>query len=123
MKTKRLEQIKREIGKIKEQLQKLEILRPGSLTQQYRDPKRRSGAFYQLSYTRKGRSKTEYVRRGSLREIRKQVQDHRHLKILIEKWIALGIEYSQLTMKLEADRSAATEKKQLSLQQRGRNKR
>lgn len=123
MQNRRREQIKREIGKIKEQLHKLEIIRPGSLTEQYRDPKERRGAFYQLSYTRNGRSKTEYVRARSFKEIRKQIQGHRQLKLLVEKWIALGIEYSRITMKLEAGSSAATENKRLLPLRRGRNKR
>ena len=44
-------------------------------------------------------SKTEYVRSGSLEQVRRQIRDYNKLKRLIERWVALGIEYSRLSMK------------------------
>ena len=59
----RIQQIERRIVRIKEDLQTLGPMRPGSLTCQYRDPENRSGAYWQISYTRQMKSRTEYVRR------------------------------------------------------------
>jgi hypothetical protein len=39
-------------------------MRPGSLTRQYKDPQHHTGAYWQISYTRHMRSRTEYVRPG-----------------------------------------------------------
>ena len=36
-------------------------MRPGSLTRQYEDRKNRTGACRQISYTRRMKSRTEYV--------------------------------------------------------------
>ena len=63
---KRLEVIKKRIGSIKVQLAGIEDMRPGSLTRQYKDPENQRGPYYQLSYTRQMRSRTEYVPRDYL---------------------------------------------------------
>ena len=45
-------------------------MRPGSLTRQYKDPKSQTGAYYQLSYTLDMRSRTEYIRKEWVNDIR-----------------------------------------------------
>ena len=52
MRQKRIQQIERRIARIKEGLQKMGPMRPGSLTRQYRDPENSAGAYWQISYTR-----------------------------------------------------------------------
>ena len=47
----RLKQIEKRIERIKSELAKIGVMRPGSLTRQYKDPQRQTGAYYQLSYT------------------------------------------------------------------------
>jgi len=107
MSTKRLEQIEKQIETIKNQLQDIFIIRPGSLTRQYRNPKKRSGAFHQLSYTHQMKSRTDYVRAEFVQEIREQIRDYKRFKRLVAKWVALGIEYSRLSMRLRIERSAS----------------
>ena len=99
MSRKRPDQIEREIEKIKGQLQNIQVMRPGSLTRQYRNPQKQTGGFYQLSYTYRMKSKTEYVRPGFVKAIRKQIRDYKRFRGLVERWVALGIEYSRLSMK------------------------
>jgi hypothetical protein len=99
MNTQRLAKIEREIEGIKDQIAEIGIVRPGSLTRQYKDPKNKKGAYYQISYTHRMRSKTQYVRSGSLAQVRREIRDYNKLKRLIERWVALGIEYSALSMK------------------------
>jgi hypothetical protein len=99
MSTQRLAKIEREIEGIKDQIAEIGIVRPGSLTRQYKDPKNKKGAYYQISYTHRMKSKTQYVRSDSLAQVRREIRDYNKLKKLIERWVALGIEYSALSMK------------------------
>ena len=98
----RLEKIQEEIASIKARLHEIGVVRPGSLTRQYKDPTQHTGAYYQVSYTHRMKSKTTYVRATFVREVRKQIRDYKTLKKLIERWVALGIEYSQLSMRLKS---------------------
>ncbi len=100
MSQKRNQQIERRIVRIKAALQKIGPMRPGSLTRQYRDPENRTGAYWQISYTRQMKSRTEYVRRAWVSEIRKQIAMHKRFKRLVEQWGDLSIEHSQLTMRI-----------------------
>jgi len=95
----RLQQIEKSIAKIKAELAAIEEMRPGSLTRQYKDPKHQSGAYYQLSYTRDMRSRTEYIPRESVRDVRRQIANYKRFKALTTKWIALSIERCRLKMK------------------------
>ena len=74
-------------------------MRPGSLTRQYKDPKNQRGAYYQLSYTRHMRSRTDYVPRDYVRELRREIKNYKRFKALTEQWVALSIEQSRLMMK------------------------
>ena len=99
---KQLERIEKEIEKIKAQLGELGVVRPGSLTRQYKNPKDQTGAYHQVSYTHRMKSRTTYVRASFVTEVRQQIRDYNKLKKLVEKWVALGIEHSQLSMKLRS---------------------
>jgi hypothetical protein len=100
MSRKRIQQIERRIARIKQELQKMGPMRPGSLTRQYRDPENSAGAYWQISYTRQMKSRTEYVRREWVTEVRKQIARHKRFKRLIDQWVDLSIEHSQLAMKI-----------------------
>ncbi len=109
MNTKRLEQIEQQIKKIKVQLQQLGIMRPGALTQQYRNPKERTRPFFQLSYTYQMKSRSEYIRPQFVPEVSLQIENYKRFKMLVDEWVALGIEYSQLAMKLAAEQADGAE--------------
>ena len=98
MSRKRIQQIERRIARIKEELQTMEPMRPGSLTRQYKDPETSAGAYWQISYTRRMKSRTEYVRREWVAEVRRQIATNKRFKRLIDQWVDLGIEHSQLAM-------------------------
>jgi Family of unknown function (DUF6788) len=102
MDARRLEKIDQEIASIKAQLGQLGVVRPGSLTRQYKDPTHHTGAYYQVSYTHRMQSQTAYVRASFVKEVRQQIRDYHTLKTLIERWVALGIEHSQLSMRLRS---------------------
>ncbi len=106
MSQKRIQQIERRIGRIKEELQAVGPMRPGSLTCQYRDPESSTGAYWQISYTRQMKSRTEYVRQEWVAEIREQIAMHKRFKRLIDQWLDLSIERSQLAIKIAKQKSA-----------------
>jgi len=98
MNAKRLAQIERQISKIKQELQTIGEMRPGSLTRQYKNPKEKTGPYYQISYTHKMKSRTEYVRPTFASDLRTQIATYKIFKKLIEKWIGLAIEHSKTRM-------------------------
>jgi len=98
MSHKRLQQIEQRIEEIKRALLEIGPMRPGSLTRQYKDPKHRAGAYWQISYTRGMKSRTEYVRRECVIALRREVQTHKRFRRLVDQWVDLSIERSRLTM-------------------------
>ena len=99
-KEKRVQQIEQKIVRIKEELGKIGPMRPGSLTRQYRDPENGAGAYWQISYTRDMKGRSEYIRREWVAEIRRQIATHKRFKHLIDQWVDLSIEHSKLTMQM-----------------------
>ena len=51
MTQKRLLRIQQQVARIKQELLQIDEMRPGSLTRQYKNPKEKTGGFYQISYT------------------------------------------------------------------------
>jgi hypothetical protein len=100
MTDKRLAQIERRIEQIKVELIALGPLRPGSLTRQYKDPHSRSGPYYQLSYTRDMKSRTDYIPRNYVREVRRLIRNYKRFKALTTEWVDLSIEQSRLQIRL-----------------------
>ncbi len=94
MSAKKIRQLETQIEKVKRGLAEIGPLRPGSLTRQYRDPLNKKGPFYQLSYTHKMKSRTEYVRSENLATARKEVAEYKKYKKLNERFIDLSIELS-----------------------------
>lgn len=99
----RLMQIERRIKKIKSEIVKTGEIRPGSLTLQFKDRKRQTGAYYQLSYTHEMKSRTNYIRKNCVRSVRQQIKNYKRFKKLTTEWVALGIEHSKLSMELNKD--------------------
>ena len=101
MTKKRLAQIENRIEKIKADLVAIDEMRPGSLTRQYKDPKNASGAYYQLSFTLNMKSRTDYISRDAVNDVRRQVGNYKRFKSLSAEWVALSIEQSRLKQKLK----------------------
>ena len=105
----RRRQLENEIAKIKRQIADLEDLRPGTLSKQYNvcgtpgcrckaSPPQRHGPYYQLSLARKGKSKTRFVRREEVATIQKELQNYAELRALVDRWIDLATELSDLNL-------------------------
>ncbi len=102
-------QLEAEIAKIKRKIVQLDQLRSGTLSEQYNvcgtpgcrckaSPPEKHGPYYQLSLTRGGKSKTRFVRRDEVAIIQKQLQNYTTLRELVERWIDLATELSDLDL-------------------------
>ncbi len=98
MKNKKLCQLERRIEKIKQELQTIQQMRPGSLTRQYHNPKDKTGAYYQISYTHKMKSRTEYVRSEFVPRIREEISEYKRFRVLVNQWVELAIKLSKMQM-------------------------
>ena len=96
MNNERIKQIELQIAQIKRELQMIGEMRPGSLTKQYKDRAAQTGAYYQLSYTHKMKSRTDYVRPQAIKTVRQQVAQYKKFRNLVENWIELAIEHAKL---------------------------
>lgn len=93
MSERKLKSIEARIKSIKKELQRIGDMRPGSLTQQCRGGK---GTYFQLSYTHQMTGHTEYVRPELAHWIRRQIEEYRRFKQLVDEWVDLAIKHSQL---------------------------
>lgn len=103
---KKLDRIEKKIKKIKQELQTIGEMRPGSLTLQYQKPKEKKGSFYQISYTHHMKSRTQHVRPEFVKELQEQIKNYKQFKKLMTEWVDLAIEHSIL--KIEMAKSEAT---------------
>jgi len=92
-------QIEEKIARVKQQLFALGPMRPGSVSCQYKDPKEKTRPFYQISYTHLMKSRTEYVRPENLEAIKIETENFKKFKKLMEEWIALSLQLSQMKSK------------------------
>lgn len=95
------EEIEKKVLKIKADLQNIGQMRPGSINEQFKDPKTKSGSYYQLNYTHKMKTRTEYVRRSNLEILKREVAEYQRFRSLVDEWIALSIEASKLRIKVK----------------------
>ena len=115
----RIQTLERRIAKITSLLAQLGDLRIGSLSEQYNvcgragcrckaSPPIKHGPYHQLSFTRKGKSSTRFVRRGELTTVKQQLRNYEKLRKLVDQWITLGTELSNL--KLDQQRQSRSQR-------------
>lgn len=113
--------LRAQIAAIKRELVQLEELRPGSLSRQYNvcgspgcrckaKPPHKHGPYYHLSYTRKGKGGTRSVNRADLPLIRTQLANYARLRDLVDRWIDLASELSNLTLQAHHEAAAPPRK-------------
>jgi len=100
-----------QIKKIQLLLAEMGEMRPGSISKQYnvcgnpkcrcKDPEnpKKHGPYYQLSYTHKGKSTTEFVKKENVDEAKQQIKNFREFKKLTEEWIDLSVKIAKLRKK------------------------
>jgi hypothetical protein len=92
--------MEKQIARIQRALAELGPMRPGTLGRQYRDPKGKRGGFWQVSYTHRMRSRSEYVRPEHLRAVRAELANFRKFRRLTERWVDLSLDVSRMKRKL-----------------------
>ncbi len=119
------------IATLKQAIVRLGDLRPGKLSQQYNvcgkadcrckaDPPQKHGPYYQVSFTRNGKSSTQFVRKEDLAVVRQQLRNYQRLRELIDRWIALGMELSRLKLRPASERSRGVSPKRPPAQRVGK---
>src|SRR5881396_748529 len=104
------ESLEKRIQKIKQQIGALGDLRPGALSQQYNvcgspgcqckaSPPIKHGPYYQISFTRHGKSSSQFVREEDLKEVQQQLENYRRLRELVDEWITLSAQLSTLRLR------------------------
>ena len=99
----------RQIERVKGQLAALGDLRPGSLSTQYNvcgtpgcrckaTPPEKHGPYDQVSFTRKGKSSSKFVRKEDLNTVRRELKNYEVMKTLMDRWIEMATELSNLRM-------------------------
>ncbi|MGC9159758.1 MAG: DUF6788 family protein [Terracidiphilus sp.] len=85
----------RQIERVKGQLAALGDLRPGSLSTQYNvcgtpgcrckaTPPEKHGPYYQVSFTRKGKSSSKFVRKEDLAAVRRELKNYETMTHLLQ---------------------------------------
>ena len=63
-----------------------------------------------MSFTRKGKSRTQFVRRHELNLVQEQVRNYQRLKKLTDRWVALGMALSRLRLRGERETRNVSER-------------
>jgi len=107
--------LEKKIETLKRKLADLGDMRPGSLSKQYnvcgnptcrcKDPDnpKKHGPYYQLSYTHKGRGKSEFVKKENLTEVKMQLKNYRQFKKLTGEWVNLSLDLAKLRKSAKKD--------------------
>jgi hypothetical protein len=117
--------LEKRIQMIKRQIAELGDLRPGALSKQYNicgtpncrckaDPPLKHGPYYQISFTRHGKSSSQFVREEDLIEVQQQLDNYRLLRDLVDEWVTLSAQLSSLRLREKRTLSPAETKRQKS---------
>ena len=104
------ESLEKRIQTIKHQISGLGDLRPGALSKQYNicgnptcrckaTPPVKHGPYFQISFTRHGKSSSQFVGEEDLDEVQQQLENYRHLRQLVDEWITLSAQLSSLRLR------------------------
>ncbi len=111
-----------QIRAIQRELATLADLRPGTLTRQYTvcssagcrckaRPPQKHGPYYHLSYTRHGKGGTRLIKPADVATVRTAVATYTRLKRLVDRWVDLATERSDLTLQLRAAAYASAKRR------------
>lgn len=117
-KTTQLQKIEAKIQKIKEKLMDIEEMRPGSISKQYnvcgspnckckdqRNPKKH-GPYYQLSFVRKGKSSSQFIKKEFLQDAKKQTDNFKIFRKLCDDWVDLALQHAKLKLEISKEKLA-----------------
>jgi len=107
----RMRALEAQIRAIKRELAQLEVLRPGSLSRQFNvcgspgcrckaSARQKHGPYYHLSYTRNGKGGTRSIHKDDVPTIRAALANYARLRNLVDRWIDVATELSDLEIQL-----------------------
>jgi len=105
-----LKKTEKTISELKRRLADIGDMRPGTLTVQYRNPEEKKTPFNQISYTHKGKSRSEYVRAENLKRVRREIKAYRRFKSMAEELVERSIQASRLRCKTRNQRDNTAKK-------------
>lgn len=91
-----LKNIEKRIQSLTRRLAEVGDMRPGTLSIQYRDPEQKKRPFNQISYTHKGKSRSEYVRAQNLETVRREIAAYKTFRTIVDEIIDLSIKASRI---------------------------
>jgi hypothetical protein len=98
------------INKIKEMICNLEDFRTGSLSEQYnvcgkagcrcknKENPEKHGPYYQISCYKNKKHTTRFVKKENVKEIKNEVETYKKFKTLVDEWILLNTEISDIKL-------------------------
>lgn len=86
-----LAQWQAQLARTQAELAQLGPMRPGSLSQQYKDPVAQTGAYWQLSYTHNMRSRSRYVRPTEVARIKSLLANFKRFRALVDRCVDLSV--------------------------------
>lgn len=107
--------IEKRIAQIKEELQTIGDMRPGSLNQQYTvcgkegcrcvdpDKPQKHGPYYQLSYVHNGKSTTQFIGGPSVDNVRQQLDNYKKFRELTAEWVDLALTLAKEKLAIEKE--------------------
>jgi hypothetical protein len=122
--------IEKRLARIKQELQAIGDMRPGSLNQQYTvcgkdgcrcvDPDRpkKHGPYYQLSYVHDGKSTTQFIGKKSLEGVRQQLENYKKFRELTTEWIDLALKLAKEKLRIEKEALRADAKRNVTEKKR-----
>ena len=111
----RVQALEERIERIKTNLSRLGELRPGVLSEQYNvcgnpgcrckaNPPHKHGPYQQLSWSRKRKSRTRFIKTSDLRTVREQISNYQRLQELVGEWVDASIELCDIKRKLAREK-------------------
>ena len=96
MQNKKIQKLEDKILKLKQSIAKLGNLRPGSVSQQIAGgPNRAPRKYWQISYTYKMRSRTDYLQDDIVESIKNEALEYKKFKKIFDQIIELSIQLSK----------------------------
>lgn len=80
-----------QLAQTQSELARIGPMRPGSLSQQYKDPAAKTGAYWQLSYTHNMRSRSRYVRPEEVARIKPLLANFKRFRQLVDRCVDLSV--------------------------------
>ena len=78
----------RDCGKAEQYFQKAVKLKDPQNPQKH-------GPYYQLSYSHKGKSSSEFIKKDQLTRVKQEMKNYAKFKQLTEQWVALAVQISK----------------------------